>query len=753
MKFATLIPRFAHIVPASIGCALLVVRGLLLAVPADAQIVTDLHDFNAGAGEPYNFNVTRLAQACDGNFYAESNSGGNGNGTVAQISTSGSVNVILNFNGTDGSNEVGGMTLGTDCNLYGNTWSGGTSGQGITFKITTAGVETPMHNFTNTGDGDNPANALILGNDGNFYGTSNGTETIYRVSPSGTFKTLHSFGITFGGGQLSWGGDGNIYGGMNDGGTSNFGFLYKMTTSGTVTVLHNFTGTDGAIGSPGMTQASNGLFYGTGQQGGTNNAGVVFKISSGGAYTLLHSLNGTSDGKQALVLLLATDGNFYGEAVQGGTGSCGTIFKVTPAGAFNVIYTFDGTHGCTPSGYLTQDTDGKLYGLTIAGGAHGNGTFFSLDLGLKPFISLQSTSGKVGSTVGILGQEFSSSSVVKFNGVQATKTVLTGTTYITATVPAGATDGYVTVTTGATTLTSTKTYIVHNSWSAGKAMPTPVWYPAGVGVISGQIYVVGGYPTSGYSVPLADTQIYNPVTNTWSSGVALPTGTAQGVAAVVKNVLYVIGGTTDGKTQTNAAWAFNPKTKTWSAIAAMPTASADPGVAVENNIIYVIGGYGSGLRLNTVQSYNPATGKWTTEAPLLNGKSEPSVGLVGTTIVAADGFTSSGGDNGDNEGYNASTNTWSSLKADPTARNGACAGSTGAQLYVAGGYPAGGPGTPAFKTNESFSVGKNTWTTLAPLPQVTVFAGATVDNGLLYCIGGVDAYEGNLLSNVQIYQP
>jgi len=355
--------------------------------------------------------------------------------------------------------------------------------------------------------------------------------------------------------------------------------------------------------------------------------------------------------------------------------------------------------------------------------------------------------------VGMFGQGFDSSSVVKFGGVAATSITLTGSTYIVAKVPVGAVDGKVTVTTGSTTLTSTQTFIVHNSWSTGKALPTAVWLPGGVGVIGGQIYVVGGYSSSGYSVPVADNQIYNPVTNTWSSGAALPTGTSQAAAAVVNNVLYVIGGSNNGTTYTNAVWAFNPKTKTWSAKAAMPTARVDAGVAVENNIIYVVGGYSTtGGRLNTVESYNPATDKWTTEAPLLVGKSEPSVGMVGTTIVAADGFTASG-DTGDNEGYNASTNTWSSLKADPTARNGACTGSIGTQLYVAGGYTGGGPGTPAMSLTESFKVSNNTWTTLAPLPQATVFAGSAVYNGLLYCIGGSDAYLGKVLSNVQIYQP
>jgi N-acetylneuraminic acid mutarotase len=411
-----------------------------------------------------------------------------------------------------------------------------------------------------------------------------------------------------------------------------------------------------------------------------------------------------------------------------------------------VVYTFDNTHGCNPEPYLTQGTDGKLYGLTNAGGAHGNGTFFSLNVGLAPFASLLPSSGKVGSRIGILGQGFSSSSIVKFNGVKATTVVPTGTTFLLATVPAGASDGKVTVTTGTTTLTSAQTFVVHNSWSTGAAMPIAVEFPAGAGVINGKIYVVGRNTGGG---PVSDNQIYNPSTNTWTTGAALPIATYAAASAVVNNVLYIFGGTANASAASNAVWAYNPTTNAWTAKAAMPTARFSIGAVVENNIIYVIGGNGSSgmLRLNTVESYHPATNTWTAEAPLLVGKSEPSVGLVGTTIVAADGYTLSQ-DTGDNEGYNASTNTWRALMSDPTLRNGACYGSISGQLYVTGGWD---NAPPSLNVTSSFSVTSNKWTTQTALPHAVTVPGSAVNNWLLYCIGGTDGTKA--LNYVQIYQP
>ena len=501
---------------------------------AQAQTYTDLHDFNPSAGDPHTFSESNPAQGRDGDFYAESNGGGTGNGTVFKVSSGGTVTVVHSFDGTDGSNAIGGMTLGTDGNLYGNTWSGGTLGNGLVFKITPAGVETALHNFANTGDGANPANVLVQGT-GLFYGTTNNSsaETAFKVTPAGVLTTLHTFSSADGqaGGQLFLGSDGNIYGGMNQGGQFGYGTAFKMTTAGKLTVLHNFNNTDGNQAAPGMVQVATGKFFGATELGGTTGDGVVYSLTSSGTFAVLHNFSSATDGHQVLTPMLATDGNVYGVALSGGSASCGTIYKVTPAGAFSIVHTFDNTHGCTPAGYLTQSTDGKLYGLASAGGADGNGVFFSLDLGLSPFVLLSPTSGKVGTKVGIMGQGFDSASVVKFGGVPATSITLTDSAYIVATVPAGAVDGKVTVTTGATTLTSTQTFTVHNSWSSGTVVPAAV-AGAATGLISGKIYVVGGFATYG-GEPVDNNQIYNPSTNTWTTAAAIPTPVWASATAVV----------------------------------------------------------------------------------------------------------------------------------------------------------------------------------------------------------------------------
>jgi uncharacterized repeat protein (TIGR03803 family) len=213
---------------------------------------------------------------------------------------------------------------------------------------------------------------------------------------------LHSFtgsdGITPGqGAALVQGTDGNFYGTTQNGGASNVGVVFEMTTNGLLTTLYNFCSqpscSDGGNPLGALVQGGDGNFYGTTQDRGGDNAnhnGTVFKISPSGTLTTLYTY---AEGQGAPVggLVLGTDGSFYGTTYDGGTNvyggaSNGTIFRITPTGTLTTLYNFCSQPGCSdgagPEAALVQDTNGTFYGTTSNGGAANNhGEIFSLSVG------------------------------------------------------------------------------------------------------------------------------------------------------------------------------------------------------------------------------------------------------------------------------------------------------------------------------------------------------------------------------------
>ena len=158
------------------------------------------------------------------------------------------------------------------------------------------------------------------------------------------------------------------------------------------------------------------------------------------------------------------------------------------------------------------------------GGTSSDGTAFSLSVGLGPFVKTQTTSGREGAKIGILGQGFSSSSVVKFGGTQATTITLTGTTFIKATVPAGALTGLVTVTTGTTTLTSSKTF---------KVLPTITSFTPESGPVGTSVTITGTELTQTSKVTFGGVKATTVTVNSDSQVTAeVPTGATTGKIAV-----------------------------------------------------------------------------------------------------------------------------------------------------------------------------------------------------------------------------
>jgi uncharacterized repeat protein (TIGR03803 family) len=446
---------------------------LATAVTSFAQF-TSLASFTGTNGDqPF---LVSLAQGKNGNLYGTTTYGGtHGDGIIFEVTPSGTLTTVYNFSNTpDGANPYSGLVLGTDGNFYGTTYEGGATGQGTVFKVTTAGVLTILHSFTGT-DGELPYGGLVQGTDGDFYGTteyggptSPGYGTVFKITKAGVLTTLHSFDDTTDGyspyGGLVQGSSGAFYGTTTGGPGANFGTVFKITSTGTYTLLHTFINSDGWEPEGTLIQATDGNFYGTTERGGADALGEVFKISAAGTFTLLHSFTAVSDGDAPTGgLVQASDGNFYGTTVGGGTSSEGNVYEITKLGAVTQLHSFSGgdggPDGDQPFGALVQHTSGVLFGTTGGIGSGGLGTVFSQNQSLKAFIKTIPASGKVGSTVTILGTNIAGATKVTFKGVSATVTKNTAT-YITTTVPAGATSGKVEVFSSGCTCSTLVNFVV-----------------------------------------------------------------------------------------------------------------------------------------------------------------------------------------------------------------------------------------------------------------------------------------------------
>ena len=459
-----------------IACAVFVFF-VVTVVAANAQVFTTLVDFLGPNGYyPY---LMSMVQGRDGNAYGTTYYGGvNNYGTFFKMTPGGDLTVLYSFDNT-AAYPVAGLILGTDGNFYGTTIEGGANGYGAVFRITARGVLTVLHSFNIT-DGSTPYAPVVQGVDGNFYGTtlyggsvtydcSHGCGTVFKMTPTGALTTLHSFeGYQDGG--LPWAGlveasNGDFYGTTSGGGVNYDGTVFKISPAGEFTTLHAFQSTDGLEPTGTLVRAQSDL-YGTTTGGGANGYGTIFKMTRRGALSTLYSfcsIQYCPDGRGPVAgMIEATDGNFYGTTVYGGSdGGYGTVYEFGSGGGLTTLQSFDlSTTGGVLEGGLLQATNGTFYGATTVGGStSGSGTIFSLDMGLGPFVTFVRAAGKVGQTGGILGQGFTGTTNVALNGIPAGFTVKSDT-YITATVPVGATTGYVTVTTPSGTLTSNVPFYV-----------------------------------------------------------------------------------------------------------------------------------------------------------------------------------------------------------------------------------------------------------------------------------------------------
>jgi uncharacterized repeat protein (TIGR03803 family) len=267
---------------------------------------------------------------------------------------------LIHFNGTNGQYPAAGVTFDSKGNMYGTTTQGGpafnpignngalNNGLGTIWKFTPAAGLTSIFSFTGdtspNNNGYRPFTPLSLDGQGNLFGT--------------TYYGGNDFSPNING-HLGW------------------GTIFEYSAAGQFSVLHKFSGPDGA-NPVGMLLDSTGNLWGATWQGGLNwdttvgnfGLGTIFKYSGGNVTNpvLFSSTNG--GGNIASGLTSDGQGNYYGTTYQGGNGF-GTLFQYSSAtGQLTTLVNFDRTNGSLPAATVTLDGLGNVYGTTYQGGAH-----------------------------------------------------------------------------------------------------------------------------------------------------------------------------------------------------------------------------------------------------------------------------------------------------------------------------------------------------------------------------------------------
>ncbi|HSZ54279.1 MAG TPA: choice-of-anchor tandem repeat GloVer-containing protein, partial [Tepidisphaeraceae bacterium] len=320
--------------------------------------VTLVHGFEGtsiGNGDGANPDGDLIIDSADNIYGTTKNGGAFGDGTVFKISdtdSSPTVSILASFNGTDGNAPLGGLLLeGTT--LYGNASSGGAHGDGVVFKISTAGgAITDLVSFNGLGaQGSSPQTSLVADSSGNLYGTTvsggnGGTGdfgTVFQVNPNtNQLTTLYDFTNGVDGsrpqGRLAIDAQGDLFGACLMGGsTSVDGSIWKISGSSIraggagIQVLHGFDDTDGYEPHAGVILVGTDL-YGTTFGDRSVDYGTLFEIS-GGSFTTLHTfMYASTDGVQPDTdLYLAPGGIIYGLTRFGP----GEIFSFEPSEIHN----------------------------------------------------------------------------------------------------------------------------------------------------------------------------------------------------------------------------------------------------------------------------------------------------------------------------------------------------------------------------------------------------------------------------------
>lgn len=224
-----------------------------------------------------------------------------------------------------------------------------------------------------------------------------------------------------------------------------------------------------------------------------------------------------------------------------------------------------------------------------------------------------------------------------------------------------------------------------NAWST-RAPALTARAAAGAGVIHGKLYVVGGCIGSDCIPGNTNIlEVYDPGTDTWTTLAPMPTARNNAGVGVVAGKLYVVGGQQQCGPciPLTTVEVYDPATDTWATRAPMPTARVAPAVGVVNGVLYAVGGQVAGGYVATTEAYDPAANTWTSKASMPTPRT--GVGAVANGMLFVFGGSSPGGTTAANESYDPAADTWTTNPPMPAVKYAMAVAAVNRILYVAGG--------------------------------------------------------------------
>ncbi|HYX55960.1 MAG TPA: kelch repeat-containing protein [Nitrososphaeraceae archaeon] len=190
-------------------------------------------------------------------------------------------------------------------------------------------------------------------------------------------------------------------------------------------------------------------------------------------------------------------------------------------------------------------------------------------------------------------------------------------------------------------LSNAQTSTSKSFWTIGAPMPTARSEIVGA-LLDDKIYIIGGFGESGRST--STVEIYDPMTNEWSTAPPLPQPLDHTAAASFDGRLYVVGGGYLNRDQlSNKLFIYDLNTNKWTEGANLPSPRGASSANFINGTLYVVGGVDILQTLTSNIAYDPKSNTWTEKEPMKTAREHLTSAVIKGKLYVIGGGRQPGG--------------------------------------------------------------------------------------------------------------